>query len=160
MAWGPVPPGGDGGKARKLDGETAMRIKRIDLIHVSIPYDPPVGPYCGGGGRRGAVTTGASSLLAKIVTDTGTVGWGEGKGPFEADPNPVLAGHHLADIEGALAAMKQAGIRAGPRHGAAPVPAAGRRYPRGGRLLRLHGAQASFRVRRYRPRIRYTLGLP
>jgi L-Ala-D/L-Glu epimerase / N-acetyl-D-glutamate racemase len=91
-----------------------MKIKRIDLIQVTIPYDPPVGPYRGGGGRRGAVTTGASSLLAKIVTDTGTVGWGEGKGAFETDPNPVLAGRHVADIEGALAAMNQAGISLGP----------------------------------------------
>jgi L-alanine-DL-glutamate epimerase-like enolase superfamily enzyme len=97
-----------------MDGKTVMRIRRIELIQVSIPYDAPVGPYRGGGGRRSAVTTGASSLLAKLETDSGTVGWGEGKGRFETDPNAVLVGHHLADIEGALAAMKQAGIGAGP----------------------------------------------
>jgi L-alanine-DL-glutamate epimerase-like enolase superfamily enzyme len=91
-----------------------MRIQRIELSQVSIPYDPPVGPYRGGGGRRGAVTTGASSLLAKVVTDSGIVGWGEGKGRFEVDPNTVLGGRHAADIEGALAAMKEAGIGAGP----------------------------------------------
>lgn len=96
-----------------------MRIKHIELTQVSIPYDPPVGPYQGGGlrgagaGRR-AATTGASALLARIEVDSGTVGWGEGKGRCETDPNTVLAGHHVADIEGALAAMKQAGISAGP----------------------------------------------
>jgi L-alanine-DL-glutamate epimerase-like enolase superfamily enzyme len=91
-----------------------MRIRNIEFTQVSISYDPPVGPYRGGGGRSGAVTAGAASLLAKIVTDSGAVGWGEGKGRFECDPNSVLVGHHLADIEGALAAMKQAGINAGP----------------------------------------------
>src|SRR5262249_30700790 len=70
------------------------------------------------GSRNRAVgTTGASSLLVKITLDSGAVGWGEGKGRFECDPNPVLAGHALADIEGALAAMKQAGIGAGPASG-------------------------------------------
>jgi L-alanine-DL-glutamate epimerase-like enolase superfamily enzyme len=83
-----------------------MEIKRIELTQVSIPYDPPVGPYRGGGGSGRAPTTGASSLLAKLELDSGTVGWGEGKGQFEADPNLVLVGHHVADFEGALAAMK------------------------------------------------------
>jgi L-alanine-DL-glutamate epimerase-like enolase superfamily enzyme len=91
-----------------------MRIQRIELTQVSIPYDPPVGPYRGGGGGGRAPTTGATSLLAKLELDSGTVGWGEGKGRFEADPNAVLVGHHVADIEGALGVMKQAGISAGP----------------------------------------------
>jgi L-alanine-DL-glutamate epimerase-like enolase superfamily enzyme len=91
-----------------------VKIKRIELIPVSIPYEPPVGPYQGGGGRGHAATTGASSLLAKIEADGGIVGWGEGKGRFHADPVPLLAGRHVADIEGALAAMAQAGIGPGP----------------------------------------------
>jgi L-alanine-DL-glutamate epimerase-like enolase superfamily enzyme len=90
-----------------------MRIRRIELTQVSIPYDAPVGPYYGSR-NRAVGTTGASALLAKIVTDSGTVGWGEGKGPCESDPNTVLVGHHIADIEGALAVMKQAGVGAGP----------------------------------------------
>jgi L-alanine-DL-glutamate epimerase-like enolase superfamily enzyme len=91
-----------------------MKIKSIELTQVSIPYNPPVGPYQGGGGGGRAPTTGASSLVAKIELDTGTIRWGEGKGQFQTDPSRVLAGHHVADIEGALAAMKQAGIGAGP----------------------------------------------
>jgi L-Ala-D/L-Glu epimerase / N-acetyl-D-glutamate racemase len=90
-----------------------MRIQRIEFHQVSIPYDPPVGPYLGSRNRV-VGTTGASSLLAKLVTDSGVVGWGEGKGRFESDPNPLLAGHSVADIEAALAVMLQAGISAGP----------------------------------------------
>ena len=41
-----------------------MIIRTIELSQVAIPYDPPVGPYHGGDGRRDRATNGASSLLA------------------------------------------------------------------------------------------------
>ena len=93
-----------------------MRIKQITATNIKIPYAAPVGPYIG---RRsqGLGTLGAAGLIIKIETDTGITGWGEGTGRFETDPNIVLAAHHVANIEGALVVMEQAGIDRGPMSG-------------------------------------------
>ena len=92
-----------------------MNIKHIAGTTVMIPYAPPVGPYVGRGGSRG--TLGGSALIVRVETDSGLVGWGEGNGEFDTDPNAILAGHHAADIESALALMEQAGLGKGPASG-------------------------------------------
>ncbi|MBI1930679.1 mandelate racemase/muconate lactonizing enzyme family protein [Candidatus Poribacteria bacterium] len=92
-----------------------MKIKKITGTRVMIPYAPPVGPYVGRGGGRG--TLGGSALIVKVETDSGLVGWGEGTGGFEKEPTAILAGHHAANIEGALTLMEQAGIGRGPMSG-------------------------------------------
>ncbi len=92
-----------------------MTIKTITATPVAIPYDAPVGPYIGRGGLPG--TLGAQGLIVKIETDSGLIGWGEGTGAFETDPNTVLAGRHAADIESAVTALEEAGIGRGPMSG-------------------------------------------
>jgi L-alanine-DL-glutamate epimerase-like enolase superfamily enzyme len=87
-----------------------MLIARITLTEVFIPYRPPVGPYVGrhrGGEYRG--TQGATGLIARLETSDGLVGWGEGSGSFGCDVNAVLAGHHAADVQGAVAKLRRAG---------------------------------------------------
>ena len=92
-----------------------MKIKRITGTNVAIPYASPVGPYVGRGGGSG--TLGAAGLIVKIETDAGVVGWGEGTGRFETDPNAILAGKDVANIEGAIAALEAGGISKGPMSG-------------------------------------------
>lgn len=95
-----------------------MRIQRITAVNVAIPYAAPVGPYIGRPeSKRGAGTLGASGLIVKIETDGGIVGWGEGHGQLNVNPNDFLVGHHIADIEEALAAMVKAGLGIGPMSG-------------------------------------------
>ena len=94
-----------------------MRIKQIATTNVRIPYAAPVGPYIGRRSVGGHGTLGAAGLIVKIETDTGVIGWGEGTGEFETDPNIILAAHRVANIEGALAAMELAGISKGPMSG-------------------------------------------
>ena len=94
-----------------------MRIKQISTTNVRIPYAAPVGPYIGRRSVGGHGTLGAAGLIVEIETDTGIIGWGEGTGEFETDPNIVLAAHRVANIEGALAAMELAGISKGPMSG-------------------------------------------
>jgi len=91
-----------------------MRIKQITTTNVRIPYAAPVGPYIGRRSVGGHGTLGAGGLIVKIETDTGIIGWGEGTGKFETNPNTILAVHRVANIEGALAAMELAGINKGP----------------------------------------------
>ena len=79
-----------------------MKIKRITGTSVAIPYASPVGPYVGRGGSSG--TLGAAGLIVKVETDADVVGWGEGTGRFETDPNAMLAGKDVANIEGAIPA--------------------------------------------------------
>jgi L-alanine-DL-glutamate epimerase-like enolase superfamily enzyme len=92
-----------------------MKIKQITGTNVTIPYAPPVGPYIGRGGGTGSL--GAAGLIVKVETDTDVVGWGEGTGRFETDPNTILAGKDVANIEGAISAMEAAGISRGPMSG-------------------------------------------
>lgn len=94
-----------------------MKIERITATRVSIPYASPVGPYIGRRSVGGAGTLGGSGLIVKVETDVGIIGWGEGTGQFEADPNLVLVGRHVADIEAALAAMEEAEMARGPMSG-------------------------------------------
>ena len=95
-----------------------MRIKQITATSVRIPYAAPVGPYIGRRSVGGHGTLGAAGLIVKIEADSGIIGWGEGTGQFETDPNTVLSAHRVANIEGALVAMEQAGISRGPMSGA------------------------------------------
>jgi glucarate dehydratase len=90
-----------------------MRIERVEATEVFIPYDAPVGPYAG---RRGA-TQGATGLIVRVETDANIVGWGEGHGALDVDPIPSLRGRDVTDVEGALAAMGQAGMSRGPTSG-------------------------------------------
>ena len=53
----------------------------------------------------------------KVETDTDVVGWGEGTGRFETDPNAMLTGKDVANIEGAIAALEAGGISKGPMSG-------------------------------------------
>ena len=92
-----------------------MKITRITGTNVTVPYAPPVGPYVGRGRGRG--TLGGHALIVKVETDVGLVGWGEGTGRFESDPNTALSGHHVADIENAISALTQAGLGRGPVSG-------------------------------------------
>ena len=92
-----------------------MHIEQITATPVMIPYNPPVGPYVGRRGGDG--TLGASALVVKIETDSGLVGWGEGTGTLETDPNPILAGYHAADIENILALLEGAGLGRGSMSG-------------------------------------------
>lgn len=92
-----------------------MKITSITGTPVFIGYDPPVGPYQGRGGRP--PSEGASALVVKIETDAGLVGWGEGTGRFESDPNAILKGRDPTDIEPAIALMEGVGIGRGPMSG-------------------------------------------
>jgi L-alanine-DL-glutamate epimerase-like enolase superfamily enzyme len=94
-----------------------MKIKRITATPVSIPYAAPVGPYIGRPEFGGKGTLGGSGLIVKIETEEGITGWGEGLGQLEVDPNDILVGRHVADIEAAVAAMEEAGIGRGPMSG-------------------------------------------
>ncbi len=94
-----------------------MKIKRITATSVSISYASPVGPYIGRRAVGSTGTLGGSGLIVKVETDGNIVGWGEGTGQFEDDPNPALVGHHIADLEAALVAMEQAGMARGPMSG-------------------------------------------
>ena len=148
-----------------------MKIKRITGTSVAIPYASPVGPYVGRGGGSG--TLGAAGLIVKIETDVDVVGWGEGTGKFETDPNTLLAGKDVANIEGAIAALEAGGISKGPMSGiemalwdamgkGADLPVCkllGGRGARGSGLLRLHGTQSSIGVRGNRPRVHGAVGV-
>ncbi len=92
-----------------------MKIKTIAGTPVYIPYEAPIGPYIGRGGLPG--TLGARGLIVRIESDTGLIGWGEGTGTFEADPNALLAGRHVGDIEGAFSALQATRIGRGPMSG-------------------------------------------
>lgn len=91
-----------------------MKIKNVTTTSVEIPYDAPVGPYVGRGGRK---SVNGRGLIVKIETDSGLVGWGEGDRAFETDPNAILAGHEVADIEGVYTVLEEAGVARGPTSG-------------------------------------------
>ena len=92
-----------------------MKIARITSTAVMVPYAAPVGPYIGRGGGKGSL--GGSGLIVRVETDDGLVGWGEGLGRFESDPQQVLAGHRADDVEGVTLALEKAGIGLGPMSG-------------------------------------------
>ncbi len=92
-----------------------MIIKNITATSVSIPYAAPVGPYVGRGAGGG--TLGGTGLIVRIESDSGLVGWGEGTGGFATDPNAILSGAHVSDIEKAIGLMDSAGIPRGPMSG-------------------------------------------
>ena len=92
-----------------------MLISRITVTSVAVPYEAPVGPYRGRG--KGEGTTAGSGLIVKVETDGGLVGWGEGTREFETDPNRILVGREVGDVEGATDAMEAAGIGRGPVSG-------------------------------------------
>jgi L-alanine-DL-glutamate epimerase-like enolase superfamily enzyme len=92
-----------------------MKIFKVTGTQVAVPYETPVGPYRGRG--KGEGTKGASALVVKVETDKGLVGWGEGNRQFETDPNGILAGREVWDVEGATAAMEAAGITPAPMSG-------------------------------------------
>lgn len=91
-----------------------MKITKITATSVFVPYEAPVGPYKGRGAGEG--TMGGSGLIVKVESD-GLAGWGEGRFEFETDPADVLVGRDVFDVEGAVAAMFEAGIRPGPMSG-------------------------------------------
>ena len=86
-----------------------MLIRQITSTEVFIEYRPPVGPYVGRM-REGKyrATEGATGLIAKVETEDGLTGWGEGTGSFGCDIGELLAGHHAADVHGAVAKLVQA----------------------------------------------------
>lgn len=92
-----------------------MVIERITATPVRCPYEAPVGPYRGRG--KGEGTTHADGLIVKVETDTGLVGWGEGRRMFESDPNDVLVGREAWDIAGALEVLEAAGVTPAPMSG-------------------------------------------
>ncbi len=92
-----------------------MKIKEISAVQVFAPYAAPVGPYVGRGGSPGGL--GATGLIFKAVSDEGLVGWGEGTGEPPAGIESLLVGHHVADIEAALASMEEADVDRGPMSG-------------------------------------------
>ena len=92
-----------------------MIISRVTATSVQIPYAAPIGPYIGRGGGPGAL--GGYGLIVKVETECGLVGWGEGLGQFNSDPEVLLKGRQAADIEGAFDAMEAAGIALGPLSG-------------------------------------------
>ena len=83
-----------------------MRIASIQSWTVSIPYNPPVAPYVSSRG----VTQAATSLIARLETEDGLVGWGEGGGSFPSDPLELLRGRHPGDIEQHLRTLREAGF--------------------------------------------------
>jgi len=90
-----------------------MYIKKITGTNAFVPYGAPVGPYRGRTAKDEG-TLGGSGLIVKIETDTGLIGWGEGRrGRFETDPNTILAGDHVGDIEKTHDKLVQAGINMG-----------------------------------------------
>lgn len=93
-----------------------MHITKITATPVFIPYAAPVGPYRGRT-AKGEGTLGASALIVKVDTDTGQVGWGEGTRTFETDPNPIVVGQHIGDIETIYQKLVAAGISPGPLSG-------------------------------------------
>lgn len=92
-----------------------MIINRITATVVHIPYAAPVGPYVGRGGGPGSL--GGHGLIVRVETDAGLVGWGEGLNTFEVDPEPLLKGRLVGDIEGNCAALEAAGLGRGPMSG-------------------------------------------
>ena len=52
-----------------------------------------------------------------IESDSDLVGWGEGTGGFATNPNAILSGAHVSDIEKAIGLMDSAGIPRGPMSG-------------------------------------------
>ena len=90
-----------------------MLINRITATTVHIPYAAPIGPYVGRGGGGG--TLGGTALVVRVETEDGLVGWGEGTGAFETDPQALLKGRLVGDIEGACAGLEAAGTRAASR---------------------------------------------
>ena len=67
-----------------------MKIRRIELTPVYIPYEAPVAPYR----SHCRETLGAASTIVRVETEDGLVGWGEGGGEFTTDPNDVVATIH------------------------------------------------------------------
>ena len=92
-----------------------MLISRISATHVQVPYQAPVGPYIGRGGGPGSL--GGHGLIVRVESADGLVGWGEGLGVFATDPEAVLKGRRVGDIEGACAALEAVGIGPGPLSG-------------------------------------------
>ena len=92
-----------------------MKIKQITATPVMVPYEAPVGPYIGRGGGEGSL--GAHGLIVKVETDIGLMGWGEGLGRFEADPDLLLKGKQVGDVEGICVLLEEAGIGRGPMSG-------------------------------------------
>lgn len=92
-----------------------MLINRITATTVHIPYAAPIGPYVGRGGGGG--TLGGTALVVRVETEDGLVGWGEGTGAFETDPQALLKGRLVGDIEGACAGLEAAGVGRGPLSG-------------------------------------------
>ena len=92
-----------------------MKIRALKSWTVHIPYAPPVGPYVGRGGGGG--TLGGTALVVRVDTDDGLTGWGEGTARLEGAAADLLTGRRSDDVEGALAALKAAGVGAGPASG-------------------------------------------
>lgn len=62
-------------------------------------------------------TLGGSALVVRVETEDGLLGWGEGTGAFETDPEALLKGHTVGDIEGVCTALEEAGVGRGPMSG-------------------------------------------
>jgi L-alanine-DL-glutamate epimerase-like enolase superfamily enzyme len=82
-----------------------MKITRLDALRVRIPQKPPIAPYQ----NRYRAGTHKESLLVRLETDTGVVGWGETPDDwidrsFEGTPTDRLRGQVLGrdpfDLEG------------------------------------------------------------
>ena len=92
-----------------------MLISRIVTTRVHVPYQAPVGPYIGRGG--GPASLGGYGLIVRIESEDGLVGWGEGLGEFATNPEAVLKGRRVGDIEGACIALEAVGVGPGPLSG-------------------------------------------
>ena len=94
---------------------TSVHIAKITATPIYVDYDPPLGPYQGG--NSSTPTRGSSALIVRLETDAGIIGWGEGTGELKMDVGALLRGHHVGDIESAIAKMRQSGLEPGPQSG-------------------------------------------
>src|SRR5215472_4100097 len=74
------------------NGGTALRIKSIEPIAVSLPMKKPVK-------MAGETVTRADNVLVRIEADTGAVGWGE------AAAAPTMTGETVASMMAAIGHM-------------------------------------------------------
>ncbi len=88
-----------------------MQIRTFQTYRVFIPYNPPVHPYRS---RRGQ-TQRAASLIVRLETNSGLVGWGEGGGHLPIEVADLVIGQDPTQIEWFLQALADAGVAPYPR---------------------------------------------